>query len=114
MDSLVCCCSRKSDPRCQQRRNVNFSLQFSLGNSSQNWKRFKQKWSNYELATEVAKKDDAIRVATILTVIGDEAFDVYNTFTWDDEEDKVKFYVNCRNSRALIGYFFIVNMRTDA
>ena len=65
-------------------------LQLSIGNSSQNWKRFKQKWSNYELATGVAKKDDAIRVATILTVIGDEALDVYNTFTWDDDEDKVK------------------------
>lgn len=65
-------------------------LQLSIGNSSQNWKRFKQKWSNYELATGVADKDDAIRVATILTVIGDEALDVYNTFTCDDEEDKVK------------------------
>ena len=52
-------------------------LQLSIGNSSQNWKRFKQKWSNYELATGVANKDDAIRVAT-------------NTFTWDDDEDKVK------------------------
>ena len=31
-------------------------LQLSIGNSSQNWKRFKQKWSNYELATGVAKK----------------------------------------------------------
>ena len=56
-------------------------LQLSIGNSSQNWKGFKQKWSNYELATGIAKKGDAIRVATILTVIGDEALDVYNTFT---------------------------------
>ena len=40
-------------------------LQLSIGNSSQNWKRFKQKMNNYELATGVADKDDAIRVATI-------------------------------------------------
>ena len=57
----------------------------------QNSKRFKQKWSNHELATGVADKDDAIlQKATFLTVIGDEALDVYNTFTWDSEEDKVK------------------------
>ena len=53
-------------------------LQLSIGNSLRNWTRFKQKWSNYELATGVADKneDDAIRVATFLTVIGDEALDV--------------------------------------
>ena len=65
-------------------------LQLSIGNSSQNWKRLKQKWNNYELASRVAKEDDTIKVATILTVIGHEALDVYNTFTWDDDEDKVK------------------------
>ena len=65
--------------------------QLSIGNPSQNWERFKQKWSNYELATRVADKDDAIlQVSTFSTVIGDEALDVYNTFTLDSEEDKVK------------------------
>ena len=52
-------------------------LQLSSGNVSQNWKRFKQKWSNYELAIGTARKEDPIRVATCLTVIGDEALDVY-------------------------------------
>ena len=66
-------------------------LQPSSGNVSQNWKRFKQKWSNYELAIGTARKDYPIRVATFLTVIGDEALDDYNAFTWDSDEDKVKF-----------------------
>ncbi|XP_068684745.1 uncharacterized protein [Montipora foliosa] len=65
-------------------------LQLSSGNVSQNWKRFKQKWSNYELAIGIARKEDPIRVATFLTVIGDEALDVYNAFTWDSDADKVK------------------------
>lgn len=65
-------------------------LQLSSGNVSQNWKRFKQKWSNYELAIGTARKEDPIRVATFLTVIGDEALDVNNAFTWDSDEDKVK------------------------
>ena len=42
-------------------------LPMSKGNSSQNW-------TNYELAT----------------VIGDEALDVYNAFTWDSRNDKIK------------------------
>ena len=41
----------------------------------------KQKWNNYEIATGVAKKDKPTRVATLLTVIGEEAVDVYNTVT---------------------------------
>ena len=53
-------------------------LQLSSGNVCQNWKRFKQKWSNYELAIGIDRKEDPIRVATFLTVIGDEALDVYN------------------------------------
>ena len=65
-------------------------LQRSSGSVSQNWKRFKQKWSNYDLAIGTARKEDPIRVATFLTVIGDEALDVYNAFTWDSDEDKVK------------------------
>ena len=65
-------------------------LELSSGNVSQNWKRFKQKWSNYELAIGIARKEDLIWVATFLTVIGDEALDVYNAFTWDSDKDKVK------------------------
>lgn len=65
-------------------------LQLLKGNSSHNWRRFKQKWSNYELETGVSGKNDAIWVAIFSTVIGDEALDVYNAFTWTSAEDKVK------------------------
>ena len=65
-------------------------LQLSKGNSSQNWKHFKQKWANYELATGIFRKEDQIRVASFLTVLSDEALDVYHTFTWDSKDDKVK------------------------
>ena len=52
--------------------------------------KIKQKWTNYELAIGIAKKEDRIRVATFLTVIVDEALDVYDAFTRDSDEDKVK------------------------
>ena len=42
------------------------------GNTSLKWKKFKQKWTNYEIATGVSEKQDATRVATFLTVIGEE------------------------------------------
>ena len=60
-------------------------LQLSKGNSSQNWKRFKQKWTN-----GIFRKENQVRVATFLTVIGDEALDLYNAFTWDSADDKIK------------------------
>ncbi len=60
------------------------------GNTSLKWKKFKQKWTNYEIATGVSEKEDATRVATFLTVIGEEAVDVYNTFNWATEGDNLK------------------------
>jgi len=65
-------------------------LQLQQGNTAKKWKKFKQKWSNYEIATGIAKKDKPTRVTTLLTVISKEAVDVYNTFTWDDEGDELK------------------------
>ena len=47
-------------------------------------------WTNYEFATGVSEKEDATRVATFLTVIGEEAVDVHNTFIWANEGDNLK------------------------
>ncbi|XP_068726162.1 phosphatidylinositol phosphatase PTPRQ-like [Montipora capricornis] len=62
----------------------------SGGNISENWKKFKQKFTNYEIATGINKKESATRVATLLTVIGNDAIDVFNTITWDAEGDDTK------------------------
>ena len=51
------------------------------GNVSENWKKFKQKYTNYEIATRINTKESATRVATMLTVIGNDAIDVFNTLT---------------------------------
>ena len=50
------------------------------GNTSLKWKKFKQKWTNYEIATGVSEKEDATRVATFLTVIGEEAVVLHVVF----------------------------------
>ena len=60
------------------------------GNVSENWKNFKQKYTNYEIATGVNTKESATRVVTLLTVIGKDAIDVFNALTWDAEDDDKK------------------------
>ena len=56
-------------------------LKILEGNTSLKWKKFKQKWTNYEIATGIAEKENTTKVAMFLTVIWKEAVDVYNTFT---------------------------------
>ena len=55
------------------------SLELNSGNISTNWKKFKQRYLNYEIATGINEKNNATRVATFLTVVGNEALDVYDT-----------------------------------
>lgn len=66
------------------------SLDISSGNLAEKWKLWKCTWTNYELATKVAKEDDEIRVATLLAIIGEETVRVYNNLEWDDPADNKK------------------------
>ena len=60
-------------------------------NAAEKWKKFDLAWNSYALATELNKKSEAVQVATLLTVIGEEARDVYSTFTdWAAEGDEKK------------------------
>ena len=49
--------------------------------ASAKWKKFKLAWTNYAMDTELHEKPEAVRVATLLVVIGEEACDVFSTFT---------------------------------
>ena len=66
------------------------SLEIHDANAADKWKKFLTAWENYSLATKLNKQDEAIQVATLLTVIGEEARDVFSTFQFDGEEDKAK------------------------
>ena len=58
---------------------------------AEKWKRFKRAWTNYSLATGLDKKDEVVQVATLLTVIGEEAREVFSTFgDWTAEGDAAK------------------------
>ena len=66
-------------------------LEIHSSTVAEKWKKFRLAWSNYLLATELNKKSEAVQVATFLTVIGEEARDVYSTFTdWTTDGDEAK------------------------
>ena len=64
-------------------------LQLTPENRSTNWDLFKQRWNNYEIATGLVNKPEEIKLATLLSTIGEEALIVYNAFNWSQDEGKV-------------------------
>ena len=75
--------------------------------AAKKWKKFKRAWANYSLSTEQNKKEETIQVATLLTVIGEEAREVFATFALTTADDSVKmapvlkkfeeYYQPCKN-----------------
>ena len=60
------------------------------GNLSENWRKWKQHFQLYSAASGLNEKDEKIQSATLLHVIGEEALEVYNTFSWSAEGDDQK------------------------
>ncbi len=60
------------------------------GDMPTNWKVFKQAWDYFVIATELSDKSDAIRAATLCSVMGPESVKVMNTLTTLTAEDKLK------------------------
>ena len=89
--------------------------------ASEIWKRFKRAWTNYALATELNKKPEAVQVATLLIVIGEEAREVFSTFTdWaaDGDDAKIepvlgKFAQYCQPRRNIPFERYRFNLRTQ-
>ena len=60
-------------------------------NAAEKWKKFNLAWNSYALVPELDTKSEGIQVATLLTVIGEEARDVYSTITdWANEGEENK------------------------
>lgn len=67
------------------------ALEIHDANVAEKWKKFRLAWDNYSLATELDKKAEKVQVATLLTIIGEEARDVFSTFTdWENEDSQTK------------------------
>ena len=60
------------------------------GNLSENWRRWKQRFEFYRDASGISGKEEKTQAATLLHVVGAEALEVYNNFTWDKDGDNMK------------------------
>ena len=61
------------------------------GNIAENWRKWKQRWILYAKASGVDSKDEETQCAVFLHTIGDEALEVYDTFTITEaEENKIE------------------------
>ena len=61
------------------------------GDSKGNWKFFRSQYSNYEIATVLYRKDDNIRVATLLTIMDKDCYQIYEILPLSaDDREKVK------------------------
>ncbi|XP_077495639.1 uncharacterized protein LOC144106673 [Amblyomma americanum] len=60
------------------------------GNLSENWRRFKQKFDLLLQATTTKEqpRSEAAKAALLLSIAGDEALDVFNTFKFEAAESK--------------------------
>ena len=56
------------------------------GNISENWKKFLQRSEIFATASELDKKEEKTQCAQLLHLLGEEAIQIYNTFTFKDEE----------------------------
>ncbi|XP_015759420.1 PREDICTED: uncharacterized protein LOC107338702 [Acropora digitifera] len=59
------------------------------GNIAENWKRWKQVWGSFEIASRLNQQENQVRVATFITCIGSDALEVYNSLPFENDEDKM-------------------------
>ena len=61
------------------------------GDIAENWKKWKQRWTLYALASGAAEKDESVQCAILLHIIGEGSLDIYNAFTFfQDEVNKIQ------------------------
>lgn len=63
------------------------------GNVANNWRLWRQKFDLYLLASGKTNKSEEVKVAILLNLLGDEGIQIYNTFEYDEMEDKNKIDV---------------------
>ena len=66
------------------------ALNLHEGNIAEHWRKFKQQWQLYEIAAGFEPRTAKVRTAAFLSVIGEAALEVYATFEWADDADKLK------------------------
>ena len=68
------------------------SLNFD-GNLAEQWKIWRQELEFYLTATKSDTKSYKIKTSVLLTCIGNRDREIYNTFTWENVGDNLKFNI---------------------
>ena len=58
------------------------------GNLRENWRRWVQRFELFLTASGKVKETEKVQCAILLHLIGDEALEIYNTFTFSESEDR--------------------------
>ncbi|CAH0717253.1 unnamed protein product, partial [Brenthis ino] len=94
-------------------------LSFS-GSIAENWRNWRQKLEYYLLATEKEKKEDKVKIAILLNLIGDEGLAIYNTFglstetsTYDAVIKKFENYCKEKKNVLFERHKFFKTLRID-
>ena len=61
------------------------------GNVAERWKQRKEEFEWYLVATESDTKPEKVRAGILLHCLGPKGKEIYNTFTFDTAEDRVKY-----------------------
>jgi hypothetical protein len=78
-----------------ERLNPPEHLSFA-GNMSVAWRKWRQRFEIYLRASGLAVQENEVKTSVLLHSIGPEALDVYNAFTYTDDETKTDFDVVLR------------------
>ena len=93
----------------------------SASNLDEIWKGWKQDFKIFLQATESDGKSDIVKSSILLHCIGKPAKDVYNTFTFDNAEDNMKYdkivekfdaYFSPRKNLTFLHFTFLTNRST--
>ena len=84
------------------------------GNIAENWRKFKQEFELYLIATGLDTKTSRQKIALLLHVARKQAIEVYNTFSFTEEEDgdfdsvieKFNSYCNPKKNETYERYVF--------
>ena len=57
------------------------------GNTTENWKLFKQRWSSYTILSDFDNLENKVQVALILNLLADDALKVYNGLQFESTEE---------------------------
>ena len=63
------------------------------GNIAEQWRKWKQELTLYITAAEKDKKSDLVKSSILLTCIGKKGQEIYNTFSFDNVDDNMKFNI---------------------